>query len=186
MIIHLKGTVFHKDERYVVVHVSGVGYKVFVTPDTLLLLNEGSDTNFWIHHVIREDASDLFGFLEKRGLDFFELLIGISGIGPRTAMGILSLVDIDTIKRAVASNDTELLTKVGGIGKKNAEKIILELKNKLDVIDMDHESHEDVDALEALESLGFSQNNARDALKKVGSTGNTSERIKLALKLLGK
>ncbi|MES2060196.1 MAG: Holliday junction branch migration protein RuvA [Patescibacteria group bacterium] len=187
MIAHLKGKMIHKEEKFLVLEAGGVGYKIFGTFETIESSPISEERSFWIHHAIREDASDLFGFKDKDTLDFFELLISISGIGPRTALGILNVTTVSALKRAVSSGDTSHLTKVSGIGKKNAEKIVLELKDKF----KNHEESgagykEEVDALDALKSLGFGHAEAREALKEVADAANTSEKVKRALKILGK
>src|SRR3990170_6305111 len=133
MIGTLNGTVRHKDLSKLVVDVSGVGYKVLVTTETALDIATGSPIFLWTHLVVRETSLELFGFLDKETLDAFELLITISGIGPKSALGILNVASPDTLRQAVASEDTSYLTRVSGIGKKNAEKIVLELRNKLAV-----------------------------------------------------
>ncbi|MDQ5950640.1 MAG: holliday junction helicase RuvA [Patescibacteria group bacterium] len=188
MIRYLKGKIIDKSEKFLVLETGGIGYKIFVTGETLESLKEASISELWIYHVIREDASDLFGFTLKEDLSFFELLIGISGIGPKTAIGILSVATTTTLKKAVVTGDVSHIVKVSGISKKVADKIVLELKGKIK--DADEESiyghKEEVDALEALKSLGYSHKDAREALKDMPSNLSTSERIKEALKILGK
>lgn len=190
MIAQLKGTIEHKDLRFLVLDVSGVGYKVFATSDTIESAKIGEVKKYWIHQVVREDAQDLYGFNTKDDQDFFELLIGISGIGPKTALGILNLATLPTLKRAVVSGDSSYLTKVSGIGKKNAEKIVLELKDKLIAV-FDEEENQSAenhnDSLEALKSLGYSEREAREALKKIpANISDTSESVRQALKILSK
>ncbi|MDB5203973.1 MAG: Holliday junction helicase RuvA, holliday junction helicase RuvA [Candidatus Taylorbacteria bacterium] len=185
MIIHLKGTVLDRSERFLVLEVNNIGYKVFGTTETIESGTVGQTRSLWIHHVVREDVEDLFGFDTKDELEFFELLIGISGIGPRTALGILNVTTISALKKAVSSGDTSHLTKVSGIGKKNADKIVLELKGKFEHDDSIGHGSGDVDVVEALQSLGYSQNDARKALKEIDG-GTTQEKIKQALKILNK
>jgi Holliday junction DNA helicase RuvA len=117
-------------------------------------------------------------------LGFFELLITVSGIGPKSAMSILSVASISHLKNAIISGDTTHLVKVSGVGKKNAEKIVLELKDKLSSSGEDFYSSGDVDVIEALKSLGYGERESRDALKKITGTHTTSEKIKKVLKLL--
>jgi len=193
MISHLTGTVIFSGDRHVVLDVSGVGYKIMVSPDTLrkaISQKEGA-VRLWVHMAVREDSQSLFGFVEREELELFEMLIGISGVGPKSAIGILSVAPVDTLKSAIASSDTSYLTKVSGIGKKNAEKIVLELKDKLGGGGADGTGHpglkEEVDAVEALKSIGYSHKEAREALKDVpDSIKGTSARVKAALKNLGK
>ena len=187
MIASLSGTVRHKDTRSLVVDVSGVGYKVLVTIETALGAVPNSPISLWTHLVVRDTSLEIFGFLDKETLDIFELLITISGIGPKSALGILNVASPDTLRQAVASEDTSYLTRVSGIGKKNAEKIVLELKDKMKVSkdDKSLDTRSEGDAIEALVSLGYNERDARDALKKVPKeVVGASERVKSALKLL--
>ena len=190
MISHLSGTSIELSEKYAVLDVSGVGYKVYCSTETLGRLAAGEPASLHTYLSVREDALDLYGFgtLEER--DFFELLISISGIGPRGALGILSATSVSTLKRAIATGDTSYLTKVSGIGRKTAEKVVLELRDKLrahaDTKENPHELRAESDVIEALKSLGYSQNEARDALKEVpAEIVGTNARIKEALKILG-
>jgi len=193
MISTLRGQITETGNRYAVVEVNNIGYKVFLTEDSVHSLKKGSETSLFIHHVIREDASDLYGFTSRKDRDFFELLISISGIGPKSALNIMSLVSSDTLVGAIRSGSTSHLVKVSGIGRKTAEKIVLELKDKLAPFAQDHGSSDfsadvssDMDAIEALKSLGFSQDESREALKKIDkSISATGAKVKAALKLLG-
>ncbi|MDB5266796.1 MAG: Holliday junction helicase RuvA, holliday junction helicase RuvA [Parcubacteria group bacterium] len=187
MIGTLRGTVQHKDLHALIVDVGGIGYKVSVTTDTSLVALPGEPVFLWTYLAVRENALDLYGFSDKETLDIFELLITISGIGPKTALGILNVATPSMLRQAVAEDDTSYLTRVSGIGKKNAEKIVLELRDKLvtTVADGGMNLKAEGDALEALVSLGYPERDARDALKKVPKEiTNTSERVKQALKLL--
>jgi Holliday junction DNA helicase RuvA len=189
MITRLHGTVIDKEERSAVVDVGGVGYKVFATAATMDRLAEGKEATLWTHLAVREDAQTLYGFLAKDELYFFELLIGsVSGIGPKTALGILNVSSVANIRKAVSTGDTSHLTKVSGIGKKVADKIVLELKGKFAAEASEGISlRDEVDALEALKALGFKHGEAREALKEVDSSVvDTGERVKKALKILGR
>jgi holliday junction DNA helicase RuvA len=189
MITHIKGTIIDKEERTVVLDVHGVGYKVFVTAQTADTLHEGKEYSLWTHLAVREDAQTLFGFPSKDELGFFELLISsVSGVGPKTALGILNVTTVSNIRRAVATGDTSHLTKVSGIGKKMADKIVVELKGKFDAeLGTGISLRDEVDALEALKALGYKHNEAREALKEIDpSITDTGERVKKALKMLGK
>ena len=190
MIACLSGTVRHKDLNALVVDVSGVGYKVLVTIETVLEVTPSSPIFLWTHLVVRETSLELFGFLDKETLDIFELLITISGIGPKSALSILNVATPSMLRQAVASGDTTYLTRVSGIGKKNAEKIVLELKNKLKITREDASTSSaqvraEGDALEALVSLGYNERDAREVLKRVPKEiEGASERVKAALKNL--
>ncbi|MEX0931962.1 MAG: Holliday junction branch migration protein RuvA [Candidatus Paceibacterota bacterium] len=189
MIAQLTGTVAHIEEKYIILSVHDVGYRLFITLESLSQISVGETRTFWTHLVVREDVLDLYGFLSLKEKQFFELLISVSGVGPKTALSILSIAGIETLTQAIVHNDTSYLTKVSGIGKKNADKIVLELKDKFEHMKDSENIHttEEIDALEALLALGFSRNEARDALKKVpASAESTSERVTLALKYLGK
>lgn len=188
MITHIQGTVLDKEERSVVITVNGLGYKVFVTGSTMEKLREGGQVILWTHLAVREDSQTLYGFPEKDELNFFELLISISGIGPKTALGILNVSSVSNIRKAVSTGDTSHLTKVSGVGKKIADKIVLELKGKFGAEEESGISlRDEVDALEALKALGYGHKEAREALKSVDqSVTDTGERVKKALKLLGK
>ncbi len=188
MISHLSGTVLSIDPTYTTIDVSGVGYKVFATGHTLSGLTIGQRTDLWTHLAVRETALDLYGFLSRQDLSFFELLITISGIGPKTALGILNVATIETIRNAVFSENTANLVKISGISKRTAEKIVLELRGKLDgALSENEEGYlDDSDTLEALTSIGYSQKDVREALKDVPKhITDTSERVKYALKQLG-
>jgi len=187
MIGTLKGNVQYKDLNSLIIEASGIGYKVFTTTDTTLDALIGEPFFLWTHLSVKETALDLFGFPSRESLDLFELLIGISGIGPKTALGILNVATPEMLRQAVATEDISHLTKVSGIGKKNAEKIVLELRDKLVTTADDHTPilKGESDVLAALLSLGYTEREARDVLKKIPKevTG-TSERVKTALKLL--
>lgn len=177
--------------RFIVLDVGGVGYKIFTTAVALRTDTKDkkkSRVSFWTHLAVRENALDLYGFLTRAELEFFELLITVSGIGPKTALGIMEIAPTDTLKKAIASGDSSYLTNVSGIGKKNAHKIILELQGKLGGkggIQEDILLKEDVETLEALETLGYSVRQSREALKQVNESGNANssqEKIRAALK----
>ncbi|MEK7162362.1 MAG: Holliday junction branch migration protein RuvA, partial [Patescibacteria group bacterium] len=163
------------------------GYKVFVNAETLKRAGKLERAKIWTHLYQREDTIELYGFLTEGELEFFETLIGVPGVGPKTALGILNVATIDTLKRAIASGELSYLTKVSGIGRKTAEKIMVELREKFGkVVSQGPELKEEQDALEALESLGYSAREAREAMRQVPeSIQGTSKRVKEALKILG-
>lgn len=191
MISFLNGTIEMKGEKFVVVNVAGVGYKVFASSETLHKIPEkGAGVKIWTHQHVREDSLELYGFLHFAELELFETLIAISGIGPKSALGVLAVAPVDTLKKAIASGDTSYLTRVSGIGRKTAEKIILELREKMagrgvEVMEAP-ELKEETDALDALAQIGYSQREAREALQRVPKEIKGAEkRIKEALKKLG-
>ncbi len=145
------------------------------------------ETTVWTFLAVRENALDLYGFLQKADLELFEMLITVSGIGPKTALSVLTAVLPETVRIAISSGDSSYLTKVAGVGKKIAEKIIIELRGKFEGLDGSHlQLQKDSDATEALKALGYSQSEAREALKKVSADiDNAGEKVKQALKILG-
>src|SRR3989344_150561 len=133
MIGKVDGTISLVGDRFAIVDTNGIGYKVFMTENTIRSVEVGQKVALWTHLAVREDALDLYGFRDMGELSFFQMLIDISGIGPRSALSILGLAPIETLSRAIASGDISYLVKVSGIGKKTAEKIVLELRDKLSV-----------------------------------------------------
>jgi Holliday junction DNA helicase RuvA len=188
MIVLLKGKIGLKTERFVVIDVNGVGYQVFCSEGVLVKLpDQGEDVKLFTHLHVREDTLALYGFLTFEELEFFELLISIAGIGPRAALNILSIASLKDIKASIASGQVNLLTKVSGIGRKTAERVVLELKNKILASGAEVKRLvSDDEAIDALISLGYSINQAREALRQVPEkVKGVEKRIKEALKILG-
>jgi Holliday junction DNA helicase RuvA len=188
MIGSIKGKVSHKASNYVIVETNGIGYKVFVTPPVLVLMKLNQDVSLVILTYVREDQITLYGFPTLPELEFFELLLTVSGVGPKSALGIMSLAEIKMIKSAIVSEDPSVFTKVAGIGRKTAERVIVELKEKLKgEAESAPVAKEHSDALDALMALGYSPQEARSALKNIPvEVKNIQEKIKLALKNLNK
>jgi len=191
MIARLEGGVIETSEKWVILDVNGVGYRIYCSPETISLVSKKETIALYTYLSVREDALDLYGFMSSEEHDFFEMLISVSGIGPKSALGILTVTTIDTLKQAIGSGDTSYLTKVSGIGRKTAEKIVIELRDKLrahvNVNETPLMLRAESDVIEALKSLGYSQNEARDALKEIDeSVVGTNARIKEALRILGK
>ncbi len=192
MISMLRGEVAETGVNYAVVDVGGVGYKVFMTGDGLNRLKLEGETKLWIHSAVREDAFDLYGFTKKNDREFFELLLTVSGIGPKSALNILSLVSSETLAGAIRTGQVAHLVKVAGIGKKTAEKILLELKDKLggsayESTGMTADMSSDLDVIEALKALGYEADESRSALQKVDKKiADTGAKVKAALKILSK
>lgn len=186
MIGSVKGKIILKTERFLIVETGGVGYKLNVPLSVLLKSKMGEEeVMFWVHTHIREDSFDLYGFLDRQELEFFEMLINVSGIGPKGALAILGVASIETLKKAIGTGDISYLTKISGIGKKTAEKIVIELRDKMEESGEGTSLQGELDALEALKSLGYSQSEAREALKKVSADTDTNSKIREALKILG-
>ena len=174
-----------QSDKFLIVEANNVGYKISVSTDTLSKLNKTTnEVSFWTHLHVREDMLDLYGFLDRTELEFFEMLIGVSGIGPKGALAVLGIAPIETLRKAIGTGDTSYLTKISGIGKKTAEKIVLELRDKIKDEKSDGSLESEIDALEALKSLGYSQGQAREALKKVKTDSDVNSKIKEALKFL--
>lgn len=189
MIAKLKGNIDFIRDNYVVVDVNGVGYKVFLSMYCMGKVALEKHVEFFIHTHVREDAFSLYGFLSFDELEMFELLISISGIGPKAAVSILSIADPKTIAAAVVNEDSSILTRVSGVGKKTAERVILELKNKISNLSSSESKNvvSDSDAFEALVAMGYSVSDSRDALKNVPQDINDiGERVKYALRSIGR
>ncbi|NQT50377.1 Holliday junction branch migration protein RuvA [Candidatus Kuenenbacteria bacterium] len=189
MIAFIKGKIKQKDSNFLVLENNGIGYKIFVPAEVLLKAEIDSELELHTYQYVREDALGLFGFIKHSELKLFEQLISISGIGPKTALGVFAIASPEDIISAIINQDASILKKVSGIGSKTAERIVLELKNKvLPSVGMgDLKSSEamgaDSDAIEALVSLGYSVGQAREALRKVpADVTDVSEKVREALK----
>lgn len=191
MIAHIRGKILDKTTKFLVVETNGVGYLVFTSTDTISNSPAvGAEISLWTYLAVRENSMDLYGFETIDEKNFFELLLDVSGIGPKSALSVLSVAPIEILKKAIGSGDMSYLTKVSGIGKKTAEKIVVELRDKLASLGHKDDGgflRGDSDVLEALQSLGYSQYEIRNALKEIDqSISGTNEKIKEALKFLGK
>ncbi|NCQ06408.1 MAG: Holliday junction branch migration protein RuvA [Candidatus Moranbacteria bacterium] len=190
MIAQIEGKIVGIKGNAVIVMVGGIGYRVAVSSYTLgKVAGKQENILFHIHTHVREDMFALYGFLNEEELTMFELLISISGIGPKVALSILSIADVKTICTAIVNKDPSILTRVSGVGKKTAERVIIELQNKVGDMDLADQSSAliDQDAIEALTSLGYSVTEAREGLKMVpASITDVSARIRQTLKNLGK
>lgn len=186
MIRKLIGEIDEICENEVILNVGGVGYLVRIANSTLSSLRSGMKVSLYTHHAIRETASDLYGFTEKSDLDFFELLLGISGIGPKSALGVINTAPVRTIIEGIQSGNADHLAKISGIGKKSAEKIMVGLKDKVELGAGGGAGAQSgaTDAIEALTALGYTLNDARAAVQKLDNSLPTEDIIKLALKNL--
>ena len=187
MIATLTGNILQKDLKHIVIDVSGVGYKVFCPLTTSEKAVIGEKITVFTYLSVRENALDLYGFTLKEELNFFELLVAsVSGVGPKSALGILNVASPATLRKAVTTNDSGYLTKVSGIGKKTAEKIVLELKDKIIGSETENgvSASDESDVIEALKALGYSEKQIRETLKKIKDVSDAGEKIKKALKIL--
>lgn len=189
MIARISGTVVAIEARGVIVDVGGVGYRVTVGGAVLTRIEVGQELTLRTYHHIKEDGQELYGFEEEREERYFKLLLTVPSVGARTARNILDVTPPDTLEQAVASEDVAALTKVSGVGKRTAERILVELKDKLDapaagmttgVVAVQQET------VEALVSLGWSQAQARKIAAELPKEVETvEEAVKLALKAQG-
>lgn len=189
MIAMLQGIVELRDDPYVIIAVGGVGYKVYATLDVLSTIRVGEEAKVFTYTHVREDILNLYGFSSFSDLKLFEKLLSVSGIGPKTAIGVFSLGKSSDIISAIISGNVAFFSAVPRLGKKNAQKIIIELKSKIgSTEDLDlSEGADSMDVVTALKSFGYSQKEAEGALAAIKEQGgNTEEKIRLALKYLGK
>lgn len=197
MIGKLTGVVDSVNVNNLILDVNGVGYLVWCSQDTLQTNKPGEKLSLFTYMAVRETALDLYGFVEVNDLSFFELLLNVPGIGPRSALAVLNIAPVDMMADAISMGDSSYLTKVSGIGKKSAEKIVLELRDKVAHLLGKNAGTEaeqstssiarkdDIDTLEALKTLGYSQTQARDALKELPETlTGVQDRLRAALKIL--
>lgn len=189
MFYSLEGILSQKTEKFVALENQGIGFRIFVSRETLEKLPKiGEKTKLFLHYHLREDAAELYGFLTREEMEFFELLTSVSGIGPKSALGLLGLSTVDNIKSAIVANKAEFLNRAPGIGRKTAERIILELKSKL-ISGNDGVSRleGDLELEDALVDLGYDRSTSHQTIKKVaGVPVSFDERLKEALKLLGR
>ncbi len=186
MIAKLTGTISEKLPDSLILEIAGIGYEVFVPVDDWGGTRQGSTASFYIYDHIREDLHVLYGFGELEAKQLFMQLVGISGIGPKVAMAVLSATSISRLKQAIVAGDPDLLRGVSGVGKKTAERIVIELRGKIkDVVGSPVSSGDNV--YQALISLGYNSAQAQDAVAAIpeGVTGE-ADRIKAALKVVGK
>lgn len=199
MIAFVRGIAADMTENSVIVETGGIGYEIYMTGEGLSQLHMGEEVKIHTYFQVREDAMQLYGFLKKDDLQMFKLLLGVNGVGPKAAMGVLSGITADELRFAVLSDDVKTLSKAPGIGKKTAQKLILELKDKLKLEDafelkLAHEQEKAAasgdaadgrqEAVAALVALGYSSTDALRAVRKVTevSPDDVEGLLKAALK----
>ncbi|MBU2025296.1 MAG: Holliday junction branch migration protein RuvA [Patescibacteria group bacterium] len=191
MISKIKGKIASQGPNYLIIQTAALGFKIYLNPIAIAKTRIGRPIELFTYLAVRENALDLYGFFKKQELELFELLISVSGIGPKGAQAILAQAGPKEICASIASADDSVLTRVSGIGKKTAQRVILELKTKVDRLPYTSKSPgkkavSDIETLDALISLGYSQAQAAAVLKKISpDLKKTSDKIKTALKLLG-
>lgn len=188
MIGRVRGSLAHRGLSSVVVDVAGVGYDIAVTPRTLAELPSiGEEVVLHTHLHVREDQLALFGFTSSADKDVFGLLLGVSGVGPKVAMAILSTLGYEQLQAAVASDDVAALTEVPGIGKRSAQKLLLELKPRFDMADATIEASGPLSEVrEALANLGYAPDEIRGTLGDMPADLSVEEMLRRALQALGK
>jgi len=194
MIASVRGTVLAVELDHAVVEVGGVGYAVHATPATLAELRRGEEARLWTSLVVREDSMTLYGFAESQSRDLFELLRTASGVGPRLALATLAVLTPDQLRDALGDGNITVLTQVPGVGKKSAERLVLELRDKVGTVPgVDHSAPRRgqlrAEVAEALVGLGFSAKQAEQAVEQVlaagAEDGDTSAVLRRALVELG-
>lgn len=199
MIYNLKGKLTVSDVNFIVVECGGVGFKCFTTLNTIKQIGTlGDEVNVFTYLVVREDAMDLYGFATLAELDAFKLLISVSGVGPKAAVAVLSELSPDRLAICIASGDAKSITRAQGVGKKIAERIVLELKEKMGAIATGStanvvdslagvgEASNTAEAVEALVALGYSQSDASVVIGGMDKSLSVDEMIRLGLKQLAK
>jgi len=190
MIVHISGKLTFKDTTHVIIDVNGIGYKAFITLNTY---NELGDINNKVslltYFNVSEKGQDLFGFIDSGEKKIFEMLISISGIGPKIAINLLSFVKPNEFKERLISGEVKMLTSLPGIGPKTAKRIIVELKDKFidsdeNDLPIDDSVNSNSDTFNALKNLGYNRNNIREVLKRIDKNLSLEEKIKRALKEL--
>ncbi len=191
----LNGVVSEKLTDEVIIDVQGVGYGLYVATEDLEQLTVGQPAKVYIYEYVREQAHDLFGFLSRDKQHLFEQLLGVNGVGPKMALNVLSISTSNYVRIAIANGDVKFIQQASGVGKKVAERIIVELKDKVGLLGVDlastgmlqgEESLLKDEAVEALVALGYSPQDAAVALKGVDSKLPVGDRVKQALKAVSK
>lgn len=187
MIGRLRGEVVHIGGESVLVEVGGVGYEIHTSPRTAAGLGSpGDEVTVHTHLHVREDAMVLFGFTSASDRDLFRVLLGAQGVGPKVALAMLGVFSADGLRRVVATEDVDGLTAVPGIGKRTAQKIVLDLKPKLAAAEADVVESDSSQVRQALEGLGYSASEIREAVSGLDPDVPVAEQIRTALKVLGR
>jgi Holliday junction DNA helicase RuvA len=190
MIATLEGKIAQKINDLVVIECGGVGYGVSVTFEDFGALNSGEETKLYIYEHIREASHDLFGFRNLQTKVLFEQLLSVNGVGPKMALSIMSVANSGEVRRAIAAGDTKFISQASGVGKRVAERVVVDLKDKVGLTSDENatdflttSADPSDEALQALVSLGYSVQDAAEALKSVDEKLSTEERVKQALKV---
>lgn len=184
MIAYLSGKVLEKGGDFIILQAGPVGYKVTVSSELLTRLHKDTNAALFVHETMRDDGHEFFGFSVFRELEFFWKLISVSGVGARVALQLLSLGSVQSVQSAIEKGDVAFISSAKGVGKKTAQRVVLELQGKL--VDDDGPAGSSNEVVSALENLGYSKGMARQAAASVPQEGPAEERIKQALRLLSK
>ncbi|PKL31929.1 Holliday junction branch migration protein RuvA [Candidatus Saccharibacteria bacterium HGW-Saccharibacteria-1] len=190
MIAHVFGVIVEKIGSSLIVDVHGVGYEIQVATGDFDVAVLDSSVKFYTYHHIREQSQELFGFSSLTAKRLFELLITVQGIGPKAALSILSISDSETVRNAIANSDSVFITKANGVGKKTAERVVVDLSDKvghalrtdINNIGLSNVIPANDEALEALMALGYNLNDATKALEGISTDLSTAERVTQALR----
>lgn len=192
---YIKGVFKSIEKEYIVIECGNIGYKIFTSGSTISNMPAiDQEVKIYTHQIVREDFIGLYGFLTREEISMFNLLISINGVGPKAALSLMSIANVSTLKYAIITDDAKLITKAPGIGKKIAQRIILELKDKINLgdarekgavtnqIDIDNEKLSE--AMGALIALGYSDKEAEKSIEKADRSKSVEDIIKQCLKIL--
>ncbi len=192
---YIKGIFKSIEKEYIVIECGSIGYKIFTSGSTISNMPAiDQQIKIYTHQIVREDFIGLYGFLTKDEISMFNLLISINGVGPKAALSLMSIANVSTLKYAIITDDDKLITKAPGIGKKTAQRIILELKDKIalgdampkgtTISDIDIDNEKLSEAVGALIALGYSDKEAEKAIEKANRSNSVEDIIKECLKIL--
>lgn len=193
---YIKGSFEGIEKEYIIIECGNIGYKIYTSGSTISNMPSlGEKVKIFTYQIVREDFIGLYGFLSKEEIELFIMLIGINGVGPKAALSLMSITSVAALKYAIITSDEKLITKAPGIGKKTAQRIILEIKDKIGIQEAVGESHIDInngedhreklgEALGALMALGYSEKEAEKAIEKADKDKSVEEIIKVCLRTL--
>ena len=190
MIAHVIGKISEKFNGSIIIDVNGLGYELFVSVVDFDLVNLGESVKFYTYHHVREQSEELFGFSTLSAKKIFEMLISVQGVGPKAALAILSLGNVETVRNAIANSNAGFIQKASGVGKKTADRVVVDLHDKVglptkyvnsnEIIENNQLNSSD-EAVEALMALGYTLADASEALKNIDTDLSTAERVTKAL-----
>lgn len=191
MIAHVRGKISEKFNGSIIIDVNGLGYELFVSVVDFDLVNLGESVKFYTYHHVREQSEELFGFSTLSAKKIFEMLISVQGVGPKAALAILSLGNVETVRNAIANSNAGFIQKASGVGKKTADRVVVDLHDKVGLPNKYENGNEIIEnnqlnssdeAVEALMALGYTLADASEALKNIGTDLSTAERVTKALR----